>query len=96
MSIERRNLLAAYGAELVLTEDHKGMNGAIAKAKELASEIPESFIQVNLITHQILKYTKTTGRKSGRIPKEGRFLYLWDWHRRYYNRSWRVSEGAEP
>jgi len=44
MSIERRNLLAAYGAELVLTEGSKGMNGAIAKAKELASEIPESFI----------------------------------------------------
>ena len=44
MSIERRNLLAAYGAELVLTEGSKGMNGAIAKAKELASEIPNSFI----------------------------------------------------
>jgi cysteine synthase A len=44
MSIERRNLLKAYGAELVLTEGSKGMSGAIAKAEELAKEIPNSFI----------------------------------------------------
>ncbi|MDF2800949.1 MAG: cysteine synthase [Anaerocolumna sp.] len=44
MSVERRNLLKAYGAELVLTEGAKGMNGAIAKAEELAKEIENSFI----------------------------------------------------
>ncbi|MDD3174628.1 MAG: cysteine synthase A [Herbinix sp.] len=44
MSIERRNLLKAYGAELVLTEGAKGMKGAIARANELAKEIPGSFI----------------------------------------------------
>ena len=44
MSVERRNLLAAYGAELVLTEGALGMKGAIAKANELAKEIPNSFI----------------------------------------------------
>lgn len=44
MSVERRQLMAAYGAELVLSEGAKGMNGAIAKAEELASEIPGSFI----------------------------------------------------
>ena len=44
MSVERRQLLKAYGAELVLTEGSKGMKGAIAKAEELAQEIPDSFL----------------------------------------------------
>ena len=44
MSVERRNILKAYGAEIVLTEGSKGMKGAIARAQELAAEIPNSFI----------------------------------------------------
>jgi cysteine synthase len=44
MSVERRNLMKAYGAEIVLTDGTKGMKGAIAKAQELAAEIPDSFI----------------------------------------------------
>ncbi len=62
MSVERRNLLKAYGAEVVLTEGTKGMKGAIEKASELAKEIPNSFIPgqfdnpVNPKTH-----TETTG-----------------------------------
>lgn len=44
MSVERRQLMTAYGAELVLSEGAKGMNGAIAKAEELAAQIPHSFI----------------------------------------------------
>ncbi|MCH4179431.1 MAG: cysteine synthase A [Megasphaera sp.] len=44
MSVERRNLIAAYGAEIVLTEGKKGMQGTIEKANELAAEIPDSFI----------------------------------------------------
>ncbi len=44
MSVERRQLMKAYGAELVLTEGSKGMSGAIAKAEELAREIPGGFV----------------------------------------------------
>ena len=44
MSVERRNILKAYGAEVVLTDGTRGMNGAIARAEELAKEIPDSFI----------------------------------------------------
>ncbi|MDE6726102.1 MAG: cysteine synthase A [Ruminiclostridium sp.] len=50
MSVERRNLLKAYGAELVLTEGSKGMKGAIEKANELAKEIPDSFIPGQFVT----------------------------------------------
>lgn len=49
MSVERRNLLKAYGAQLVLTEGSKGMKGAIAKADELAKETPHSFIPSQFI-----------------------------------------------
>ena len=44
MSIERRNIIKAYGAELVLSDGTKGMKGAIAKAEELHEQIPDSFI----------------------------------------------------
>jgi cysteine synthase A len=62
MSVERRNLLKAYGAELVLTEGSKGMSGAIAKAEELAKEIPNAFIPgqfVNPANPEI--HRRTTG-----------------------------------
>ena len=60
MSVERRNILKAYGAEIVLTEGAKGMKGAIAKAEELAAEIPDSFIPgqfVNPVNPAIHKAT---------------------------------------
>ena len=50
MSVERRQLMKAYGAELVLTEGSKGMKGAIARAEELAKEIPNSFIPGQFVT----------------------------------------------
>ena len=62
MSIERRNLLKAYGAELVLTDGTKGMKGAIEKAQELAASTPDSFIPsqfTNMANPEI--HRKTTG-----------------------------------
>lgn len=62
MSVERRNLLAAYGAELVLTEGAKGMKGAIAKANELAEEIPHSFVPGQFTNEaNPLAHYRTTG-----------------------------------
>ena len=62
MSIERRKLMKAYGAELILTEGSKGMTGAIKKAEELAKDIPDSFIPgqfTNLVNRQA--HYMTTG-----------------------------------
>lgn len=62
MSVERRKLIAAYGAELVLTDGSKGMSGAIAKAEELAKEIPDSIVAGQFINPANPQaHRKTTG-----------------------------------
>jgi len=62
MSVERRNILKAYGAEIVLTEGAKGMKGAIAKAEELHESIPSSIIAGQFINQaNVLAHEKTTG-----------------------------------
>ena len=62
MSVERRQIMKAYGAELVLSDGSKGMSGAIEKAEELAKEIPNSFIPGQFVNHANSKaHRETTG-----------------------------------
>ena len=70
MSIERRQLMKAYGAELVLTEGAKGMKGAIAKAKELAEATPGSFIPGQFTNPATPTFTaRLRALRSGRTPQ---------------------------
>ena len=71
MSVERRNILKAYGAEIVLTEGAKGMKGAIEKAEQLAGEIPGAFIPGQFVNPANSAATDhQQARRSGRTQRE--------------------------
>ena len=97
MSVERRNILKAYGAEIVLTEGTKGMTGAIAKAKELQEKIPGSFLTgqfdnpANPAAHIA---TTRTGNLEGHRRRSRHFCGRRGNRRNHY-RCGRISESAE-
>lgn len=98
MSVERRKLMRAYGAELVLTPGVDGMKGAIAKAEELANEYPNSLIpsQFTNPANPAIHYRTTGPRDLGGYGWQGRHPGCRCWDRRHDQWHGRVSEGAEP
>ena len=98
MSVERRLLMKAYGAELLLTDGAKGMKGAIAKAEELTAEIPNSFIAGQFTTPaNPHAHIKTTGPEIWNDTEGKVDVFICGcWHGRHGDRRWQISEISEP
>ena len=89
MSIERRKLLVAYGAKLVLTEGARGMSGAIAKAEEIVASAPERYVllqQFKNPANPAIHETTTGPGNLGRHRRRHRHLRLGRRHRRHHHR----------
>ena len=97
MSVERRNLLKAYGAEIVLTDGSQGMKGAITKAEELAEEIEDAFIAGQFVNPSNTESSQTDNRTRdlGRHGRRSRYFYCRSWNRRNCYRSWRIFKIQE-
>ena len=97
MSVERRNLLKAYGAEIVLTDGSQGMKGAIVKAKELAEEIEDAFIAGQIVNPSNPKVHRLTTGPEIWEDTDGEIdiFYCRCWNRRNCHRGWRIFKIQE-
>ena len=96
MSVERRQIMKAYGAELVLTDGAQGMKGAIAKANELAAQIPDSFVPGQFVNPANSAIHRTTTGDLGGYGRQRGYLRCRRRNRRHRDGRRRVPEVPVP